>query len=193
MCRKAAKLFYFFLGESLCLSVLVEKDFARIAMTDCQTSHKIVSRGAAARWVKRLQGQGQKVVFTNGCFDLLHLGHVRYLEEARSLGDALIVGVNTDDSVKRLDKKPPRPINPEGDRAALVAALACVDRVVLFGEDTPLELITAVQPDILVKGGDYRLEEIAGREVVLARGGEVQVIPLVPGYSTTALLARIRS
>ncbi len=162
-------------------------------MTDCHTTHKIVSRGAAARWVKRLQGQGQKVVFTNGCFDLLHLGHVRYLEEARSLGDALIVGVNTDDSVKRLDKKPPRPINPEGDRAALVAAMACVDRVVLFSEETPLELITAVQPDILVKGADYRLEEIVGREVVRARGGEVQVIPLVPGYSTTALLTRIRS
>ena len=161
-------------------------------MTDCTTSQKIVSRGAAARWVKRLQAQGLKVVFTNGCFDLLHPGHVRYLEEARSLGAALIVGVNTDDSVKRLDKEPARPINPEGDRAALVAALACVDRVVLFTEDTPLELITALQPDILVKGGDYRLEEIVGREVVLARGGAVQVIPLVPGYSTTALLARIR-
>jgi rfaE bifunctional protein nucleotidyltransferase chain/domain len=161
-------------------------------MTECHTSHKLVSRGAAARWVKRLQAQGGKLVFTNGCFDLLHPGHVGYLEAARSLGDALIVGVNTDDSVKRLEKEPPRPINPEGDRAALVAALACVDRVVLFGEDTPLELITALQPDILVKGGDYRLEEIVGREVVLARGGAVQVIPLVPGYSTTALLARIR-
>jgi D-beta-D-heptose 7-phosphate kinase/D-beta-D-heptose 1-phosphate adenosyltransferase len=161
-------------------------------MTDCQTSHKVVSRGAAARWVKRLQAEGSKVVFTNGCFDLLHLGHVRYLEEARSLGDALIIGVNTDESVKRLDKDPDRPINSEGDRAAILAALACVDRVVLFGEDTPLELITALQPDILVKGGDYRLEEIVGREVVWARGGEVKVIPLVSGYSTTALLARIR-
>lgn len=161
-------------------------------MTECGTSHKLVSRGAAARWVKRLQAQARKVVFTNGCFDLLHLGHVRYLEAARSLGDALIVGVNTDDSVRRLAKEPPRPINPEGERAALVAALACVERVVLFAEDTPLELITALQPDILVKGGDYRLEEIVGREVVLARGGEVQVIPLVPGYSTTALLERIR-
>ena len=161
-------------------------------MTDCHTSHKVVSRGAAARWVKRLQAQGQKVVFTNGCFDLLHLGHVRYLEEARSLGEALIVGVNTDASVKRLNKEPCRPINPEGDRAALVAALACVDRVVLFEEDTPLELITALQPDILVKGGDYGLEEIVGRDVVRARGGAVKVIPLVPGYSTTALLARIR-
>jgi D-beta-D-heptose 7-phosphate kinase/D-beta-D-heptose 1-phosphate adenosyltransferase len=162
-------------------------------MTEAGTSHKVVSRGAAARWVKRLQGQGRKVVFTNGCFDLLHLGHVRYLEEARSLGDALIVGVNTDDSVRRLEKDPDRPINPEAHRAALVAALACVDRVALFDEDTPVELITALQPDILVKGGDYRLEEIAGREVVWARGGEVKVIPLVPGYSTTGLLARIRS
>jgi D-beta-D-heptose 7-phosphate kinase/D-beta-D-heptose 1-phosphate adenosyltransferase len=161
-------------------------------MTDCHTSHKVVSRGAAARWAKRLQAQGQKVVFTNGCFDLLHPGHVRYLEAARSLGDALIVGVNTDASVQRLGKEPARPVNPEGDRAALVAALACVDRVVLFGEDTPLELITALPPDILVKGGDYRLEEIVGRDVVRARGGEVKVIPLVPGYSTTALLARIR-
>ncbi|MBI4644526.1 MAG: D-glycero-beta-D-manno-heptose 1-phosphate adenylyltransferase [Deltaproteobacteria bacterium] len=161
-------------------------------MTDCNTSHKVVSKEAAARWVKRLQAQGGKAVFTNGCFDLLHLGHVRYLEEARSLGDALIVGVNTDASVQRLNKDPDRPINPERDRAALLAALACVDRVVLFGEDTPLELITALQPDILVKGGDYRLEEIVGRDVVWARGGEVKVIPLVPGYSTTALLARIR-
>jgi rfaE bifunctional protein nucleotidyltransferase chain/domain len=161
-------------------------------MTNCRTSQKVVSRGAAARWVKRLQAQGQKVVFTNGCFDLLHLGHLRYLEEARSLGEALVVGVNTDASVQRLDKDPDRPVNPEGDRAALLAALACVDRVVLFPEDTPLELITALVPDILVKGGDYALEEIVGREVVLARGGAVQVIPLVPGYSTTALLARIR-
>jgi rfaE bifunctional protein nucleotidyltransferase chain/domain len=161
-------------------------------MTDCHASQKLISRGAAARWAKRLQAQDRKVVFTNGCFDLLHPGHVRYLEAARSLGDALIVGVNTDASVQRLDKKPPRPLNPEGDRAELVAALACVDRVVLFGEDTPLELITALQPDILVKGGDYRLEEIVGREVVKARGGQVKIIPLVPGYSTTALLERIR-
>ncbi|MFZ5453242.1 MAG: D-glycero-beta-D-manno-heptose 1-phosphate adenylyltransferase [Thermodesulfobacteriota bacterium] len=161
-------------------------------MTDFDTNHKVVSRGAAARWVKRLQAQGGKVVFTNGCFDLLHLGHVGYLEEARSLGDALLVGVNTDASVKRLDKDPSRPINPEKDRAALLAALACVDRVVLFGEDTPLELITALQPDILVKGGDYRLEEIVGGDVVWGRGGEVKVIPLITGYSTTALLARIR-
>jgi len=161
-------------------------------MTDCHTSQKVVSRGAAARWVKRLQAQGQKVVFTNGCFDLLHLGHVRYLEAARSLGDALIVGVNTDASAARLSKGPGRPLNPEADRARVLAALACVDRVVLFDEDTPLALITLLQPDILVKGGDYQLHEIVGREVVEARGGRVRALPFIPGYSTTSLIARIR-
>jgi D-beta-D-heptose 7-phosphate kinase/D-beta-D-heptose 1-phosphate adenosyltransferase len=157
------------------------------------TRAKILDRQEASRWIANLQAQGKKVVFTNGCFDLLHLGHVRYLEQARSLGDALIVGVNTDASARRLNKGPGRPVNAEEDRAAVVAALACVDRVVLFPEDTPLELITALQPDILVKGGDYRLEEIAGREVVLARGGRVQVLPFVPGYSSSALLERIRT
>jgi len=161
-------------------------------MTDCNTSPKVVSRGAAARWVKKLQAQGQKVVFTNGCFDLLHPGHVAYLEQARSLGEALVVGVNTDDSVRRLNKGELRPVTPEADRARVLAALACVDRVVLFGEDTPLELITALQPDILVKGGDYQLNEIVGREVVEARGGQVLALPFVPGYSTTELLRRIR-
>ncbi len=162
-------------------------------MTECNTSQKVVSIGAAARWVKKLQAQDQKVVFTNGCFDLLHPGHVAYLEQARSLGEALIVGVNTDDSVKRLLKGPGRPVTPEADRARVLAALACVDRVVLFSEETPLELITALQPDILVKGGDYQLEEIVGREVVQARGGQVLALPFVPGYSTTELLERIRS
>ncbi len=162
-------------------------------MTECDTSPKVVSRGAAARWVKKLQAQGRQVVFTNGCFDLLHPGHAAYLEQARSLGDALVVGVNTDDSARRLDKGAGRPVTPEADRARMVAALACVDRVVLFAEDTPLELITALQPDILVKGGDYRPAEIVGREVVLARGGQVLALPFVPGYSTTSLLARLRS
>jgi rfaE bifunctional protein nucleotidyltransferase chain/domain len=161
-------------------------------MTACSTSHKVVDRQAAARWVQDLQGRGQKVVFTNGCFDLLHLGHVRYLEEACSLGDALIVGVNTDASAARLNKGPGRPCTPEADRARVLAALACVDRVVLFDEDTPLILITALQPDILVKGGDYRLHDIVGREIVLARGGRVLALPFVPGYSTTALLERLR-
>ncbi len=161
-------------------------------MTDCSTVGKVVGWGVAARWVRKQQARGLKVVFTNGCFDLLHLGHVRYLEEARALGDALIVGVNTDASVQRLNKGGGRPVNPEADRAAVLAALACVDRVVLFGEDTPLQLISALGPDVLVKGGDYRPEEIVGREVVLARGGQVKVLPFVPGYSTSSLLARIR-
>lgn len=161
-------------------------------MSECDTSQKVVTRGAAARWVKKRQGKGQKVVFTNGCFDLLHPGHVAYLEEARSLGEALVVGVNTDDSVRRLDKGTGRPVTPEADRARVLAALACVDRVVLFPEDTPLELITALQPDVLVKGGDYQLNEIVGREVVQARGGKVLALPFVPGYSTTELLRRIK-
>jgi D-beta-D-heptose 7-phosphate kinase/D-beta-D-heptose 1-phosphate adenosyltransferase len=148
---------------------------------------------AAARWVQDLQGQGKLAVFTNGCFDLLHAGHVGYLEAARSLGDGLIVGVNTDASVARLGKGPGRPLNPEGDRARVLAACACVDRVVLFAEDTPLALITLLTPDILVKGGDYRLDEIVGREVVLARGGRVVALPFVPGYSTTGLIERLRS
>lgn len=164
-----------------------------MTLTACSTSHKVMDREAAGRWVQELQGRGRKVVFTNGCFDLLHLGHVRYLETARSLGDALIVGVNTDASAARLNKGPGRPLNPEADRARVLAACACVDRVVLFGEDTPLALITLLQPDILVKGGDYQLHEIVGREVVEARGGKVLALPFVPGYSTTALIERIRS
>ncbi len=162
-------------------------------MTVCSTGHKVADREAAARWVKDRQDAGKLVVFTNGCFDLLHLGHVRYLEEARSLGDALIVGVNTDASVARLGKGAGRPLNPAADRARVLAALACVDRVVLFPEDTPLELITLIAPDILVKGGDYQLHEIVGREAVLARGGRVVALPFVPGYSTTAFLERIRA
>jgi len=161
-------------------------------MTSVSTSHKVADRAAAARWVKALQEAGGKVVFTNGCFDLLHRGHVHYLEEARALGDALIVGVNTDASAARLRKGPGRPLTPEADRARVLAALACVDRVVLFEEDTPLELITALKPDILVKGGDYQLHEIVGREIVLARGGKVAALPFLPGYSTTQLVERLR-
>ena len=162
-------------------------------MTAFSTSHKIVDREDAARWVKDLQREGKSLVFTNGCFDLLHLGHVAYLEEARSQGDALIVGLNTDASAARLSKGPGRPVTPETDRARVLAALACVDRVVLFDEDTPLALITLLQPDILVKGGDYQLHEIVGREVVEGRGGRVLALPFVPGYSTSALIDRIRS
>ena len=156
-------------------------------------SSKIKSCGELAPILCSLRAAGQVVVFTNGCFDLLHAGHVGYLEAARSLGDGLIVGVNTDASVARLGKGPGRPLNPEGDRARVLAACACVDRVVLFAEDTPLALITLLTPDILVKGGDYRLDEIVGREVVLARGGRVVALPFVPGYSTTGLIERLRS
>jgi rfaE bifunctional protein nucleotidyltransferase chain/domain len=157
------------------------------------TEPKIISREEAARWVRGLQGRGLKVIFTNGCFDLLHPGHVAYLEEARSLGDALLVAVNTDASVRRLGKGGLRPVNPEADRARVVAALAAVDRVVLFEEDTPLALITELQPDILVKGGDYQMEGVVGREVVLARGGQVRILPFRAGYSSSLLVERLRS
>ncbi len=161
-------------------------------MPHCDTGHKVVTRGAAARWVQEQQEKGQRVVFTNGVFELLHPGHVAYLEQARSLGEVLIVGVNTDASARRLDKGQGRPLTPESDRARVLAALACVDRVVLFAEDTPLQLITLLKPHILVKGGDYQLSQIEGREVVLAGGGQVLTLPFVPGYSTTTLLERLR-
>lgn len=133
--------------------------------------------------------QGRKVVFTNGCFDLLHLGHVDYLEQARHLGDALVVGLNTDASVGAL--KPGRPIQDEVARARILAALAFVDAVVLFGEPTPLALIEVVQPDVLVKGDDYAIDGIVGHELVLNRGGQVLTVPLVPGYSTSRIVERI--
>jgi rfaE bifunctional protein nucleotidyltransferase chain/domain len=130
------------------------------------------------------------VVFTNGVFDLLHPGHVRYLQQARSLGDVLIVGVNADASVRRI-KGPSRPINPERERAEVIAALACVDAAVIFGEDTPAEIVRLVQPDILVKGADWPADQIVGRDTVEARGGRVVLVPIEEGYSTTALLGRI--
>jgi rfaE bifunctional protein nucleotidyltransferase chain/domain len=157
------------------------------------SADKIITRQEAARWGRDLQARGLKVVFTNGCFDLLHPGHVAYLEEARSLGDALLVAVNTDASVRRLGKGGLRPVNPEADRARMLAALAAVDRVVFFEEDTPLELLTELQPDILVKGGDYRIEEVVGRDLILARGGQVRILPFRPGYSTSLLVKRIRA
>ena len=132
-----------------------------------------------------------RIVFTNGVFDLLHRGHAEYLEEARALGDRLVVGINSDASVRRL-KGPSRPIVGEADRLALVGALACVDLAVVFDDDTPLRLIEAVQPDVLVKGGDYAVPEIVGREVVEARGGRVTTIALRPGLSTSELVKRIR-
>ena len=130
-------------------------------------------------------------MFTNGVFDLLHPGHVRYLAEARRLGDVLIVGVNSDRSARRLAKGPGRPLNTEDDRAELLAALRCVDAVVIFDEDTPHAMVTSLQPDVLVKGADWAQGTIVGADVVDARGGRVVRIPLAEGYSTTAILAKI--
>ncbi len=154
---------------------------------------KIISKEELARRLSELRAQGRRIVFTNGCFDLLHVGHTRYLEAARALGDLLVVGVNTDASVLSLHKSPERPIVSEDQRAEVLAALACVDYVVLFNEPDPGRLIEAIQPDILVKGGDWPPEKIVGRDTVEARGGRVQTIPLVPGISTTTLVRRIQS
>ncbi len=134
----------------------------------------------------------QRLVFTNGCFEILHRGHVLYLDAARRLGEALVVGVNTDASARLLAKGPARPYVAERDRALLVAALECVDGVCLFDEETPRALVSELLPDVLVKGGDYRLEDVAGREEVEAAGGRVALVPLVEGYSTTDLLTSIR-
>ncbi|WP_455244346.1 D-glycero-beta-D-manno-heptose 1-phosphate adenylyltransferase [Petrachloros mirabilis] len=139
------------------------------------------------------RAQNKRIVFTNGCFDLMHVGHTRYLQAAKELGDLLVVGVNSDASVKSLNKASDRPIVNEAQRAEVLAALGCVDYVVIFTEPDPLTLITALQPDVLVKGGDWSIDKIVGRNVVEQRGGIVKTIPLVPGISTTALVQRIRS
>ena len=137
--------------------------------------------------------KGDRIVFTNGCFDILHRGHVEHLQEAAALGDRLVIGLNTDDSVRRLAKGDGRPYNDQDSRAKVLAALRLVDAVVLFDQDTPLELIQAIGPDVLVKGGDYTEDQIVGAEVVKARGGEVRSLKLVEGYSTTGLVDRIRN
>jgi rfaE bifunctional protein nucleotidyltransferase chain/domain len=152
----------------------------------------IGTTGAAMALVHRVRAAGGRVVFTNGVFDLLHPGHVRYLTDARALGDALIVGVNSDRSV-RANKGPDRPIHPEHERAELLSALACVDMAVVFDEDTPHALISQVQPDILVKGADWGEHSIVGRDVVEARGGRVVRMELAQGFSTTTLIERTRT
>ncbi len=133
----------------------------------------------------------QKIVFTNGCFDILHLGHIDYLEKAAALGKKLIIGVNTDDSVKMLEKGKERPVNDEYARMRVLAALGFVDAVVLFSEPTPLEIITDLKPDVLVKGNDYTISSIVGADIVLQNGGEVKTIELVKGYSTTNIINKI--
>ena len=143
----------------------------------------------AAAW----RAAGQRVVFTNGCFDLLHLGHVDYLERARTLGDALVVGLNTDASVRAQHKGPERPLQDEVSRARVLAALAFVDAVVLFGDRTPLDLIGLLRPHMLVKGDDYQGRHIAGADSVLADGGQVLTVPLVLGYGTTRIVEKIKA
>jgi D-glycero-beta-D-manno-heptose 1-phosphate adenylyltransferase len=141
--------------------------------------------------VSRLRGAGKTVVFTNGVFDLLHPGHLRYLQHARTLGGALIIGLNSDRSVRAI-KGPGRPVNPQHERAEVLAALVCVDGVVIFDEDTPHDVIAALEPDVLVKGADWAEDAIVGRDIVEARGGRVVRVAIEPGYSTTALLEKIR-
>jgi D-beta-D-heptose 7-phosphate kinase/D-beta-D-heptose 1-phosphate adenosyltransferase len=151
-----------------------------------------MSEDEVAHLVQLAQAKGEKVVFTNGCFDLLHSGHVRYLSEAARLGDRLVIGVNSDASVQRL-KGPTRPIVDLSGRMEVLSALSCVDWVVPFDEDTPQRLICGLHPDILVKGGDYRPEEIAGADCVLARGGQVEVLSFWQGHSTTRLVSKVRT
>lgn len=154
-------------------------------------SPKVKSAEEAARWAADQRGSGRRVVFTNGCFDILHAGHLVCLEQARRLGDSLIVGLNSDASV-RANKGPERPVVGQDARAALLAGLACVDAVVIFDEPTPLELIRAIRPDVLVKGGDYRIDQIVGADLVQSMGGRVATVPLVPGLSTTSILSAAR-
>ena len=153
---------------------------------------RVLSQPATQSFVARHRAAGRRVVFTNGVFDLLHPGHVRYLQDAKSLGDVLIVGLNADASVRR-NKGPSRPINPQDERAEVLAALAVVDAVVIFDEDTPAEIIALVQPDVLVKGADWAADRIVGRDTVEARGGHVVRVPVEQGYSTTAIVERVRS
>lgn len=143
-----------------------------------------------ANQLKSWRSSGKKIVFTNGCFDVLHRGHIEYLAQAADMGDILIIGLNTDNSVKRL-KGESRPVNDQHARALLLAALSFVDAVTLFDEDTPFNLIKTVMPDILVKGGDYRIEDIVGHDIVEANGGKVVTIPLTEGYSTTKTLRKL--
>jgi rfaE bifunctional protein nucleotidyltransferase chain/domain len=156
-----------------------------------ESARKIVTLPEAKAQVKAWQVAGNRVVFTNGCFDLIHLGHVDYLEKARMLGDKLVIGLNTDDSVSRF-KGPERPLQDQGSRARVLAAMQFVDLVVFFNEDTPLNLISALLPDILVKGSDYLADNIVGADVVKKNGGVVKTIDFVPGYSTTRIVEKIK-
>jgi rfaE bifunctional protein nucleotidyltransferase chain/domain len=156
------------------------------------SKQKIIDRDNLKNVIAYWRFKGYRVVFTNGCFDILHLGHVEYLSKARDLGDILIIGLNTDRSVKKI-KGENRPVNNEGARALLLASLACVDAVVLFDEETPYELIKSVQPGILVKGSDYKPHEIVGSDIVLESGGKIETIDFLEGYSTTTIIDKLKS
>ena len=155
------------------------------------SSAKIVNREQLEKLLNQWKGKGEKIVFSNGCFDIVHLGHVDYLEKSRQLGNRLVLGLNTDESVKRL-KGPQRPVMDEQARARVMASFEFVDAVIFFGEDTPFDLISFVKPDILVKGDDYTPDKIVGADVVIGNGGEVKTVPLVKGYSTTEIISRIK-
>ena len=158
-----------------------------------QLKSKILSKEAATQIINLQKESGKKIVFTNGCFDIIHPGHVDYLCQARDLGGFLVLGLNTDNSVKRLNKAPNRPINSEYARAMVLAAMACIDAIVLFDEETPYELIKFLRPDVLVKGDDYEVEKIVGYDIVTSYGGKVATIPFLEGFSTTKIIQKILS
>jgi D-beta-D-heptose 7-phosphate kinase/D-beta-D-heptose 1-phosphate adenosyltransferase len=162
---------------------------ARLGSEPSPGAGKVLDRDSAASLSRALRAAGRRVVFTNGCFDVLHAGHVRMLAQAKALGDVLFVGVNADESVRRL-KGSTRPLNPEGDRAEVLAALSSVDHVVVFPEDDPVALVRALRPHVLAKGADWAEAGVLGRDVVEADGGRVVLLPLLPGRSTTGLVER---
>ena len=151
---------------------------------------KLLSTAERMRKVNTLRLLGKKIVFTNGCFDIIHAGHIDYLQKAKSLGDYLILGLNSDSSVRRL-KGEARPINHEQDRAFVLSAMQCVDCIVLFSEDTPIDLIETITPNVLVKGGDYTLDNIVGAQETIARGGRVEIIPFLAGRSSSAIIEKM--
>lgn len=153
---------------------------------------KLITNAELSGLVELLKTNGQKIVFTNGCFDILHPGHVHYLQKAKKLGDVLILGLNSDESIKLL-KGSNRPINKLSDRIAMLTALEVIDFVIVFAEETPLNLITKIKPDTLVKGGDYTIGTIVGSEFVIDNGGKVEVIPFLEGYSSTKLIEKIKA
>ncbi len=156
-------------------------------------SAKILNSSSLEEKLKLWSDNKSKIVFTNGVFDLLHLGHIDYLSKAKDQGDILVVGVNTDSSAKRLGKGSIRPITDEKSRSTIIASLEFVDAVILFEEDTPFNLIKKVQPDILVKGADYKPEDIVGYDIVMSKGGEITTIDFLPGYSTTSIESKIKN